>query len=132
MNVKIKPEISTQPDRIWEHNIWNYVDVSKGIWPAVERQESHLGSLCGQFISNLTNTRACQGSDGKEGAEDDEIDDENVEAWELEDEEDNESDYDGSGYYNDVEECAAGTHQDPFSRVSGDSATSAVGQFFEL
>jgi hypothetical protein len=132
MNVKIKPEISTQLDRIWEHNIWNYIDVSKGIWPAVERQESHLGSLRGQFISNLINTRACQGSDGKEDAEDDEIDDENVEAWELEDDEDDESDYDDSGHYNDVEECAAGTHQDPFSRVSGDSAASAVGQFLEL
>ncbi|KAH7460465.1 hypothetical protein FOMA001_g19507 [Fusarium oxysporum f. sp. matthiolae] len=132
MNVKIKPEIFTQLDRIWEHNIWNYIDVSKGIWPAVERQESHLGSLRGQFISNLINTRACQGSDGKEDAEDDEIDDENVEAWELEDDEDDESDYDDSGYYNDVEECAAGTHQVPFSRVSGDSAASAVGQFLEL
>ncbi|KAH7471852.1 hypothetical protein FOMA001_g12951 [Fusarium oxysporum f. sp. matthiolae] len=132
MNVKIKPEISTQLDRIWEHNIWNYIDVSKGIWPVVERQESHLGSLRGQFISNLINTRACQGSDGKEDAEDDEIDDENVEAWELEDDEDDESDYDDSGHYNDVEECAAGTHQDPFSRVSGDSAASAVGQFLEL
>ncbi|KAH7142264.1 hypothetical protein DER46DRAFT_640284 [Fusarium sp. MPI-SDFR-AT-0072] len=126
MNVKIKPEISTQLDRIWEHNIWNYIDVSKGIWPAVERQESHLGSLRGQFISNLINTRACQGSDGKADAEDDEIDDENLEAWELEDDEDDESDYDDSGHYNDVEECAAGTHQDPFSRVSGDSAASAL------
>ncbi|KAH7227219.1 uncharacterized protein BKA55DRAFT_599224 [Fusarium redolens] len=114
INVKIKPEISAQLDQIWEHNIWNYIDVSKGIWLAVERQET------------------CQGSDGKEDAEDDEIDDENVEAWELEDDEDDESDYDDSGYYNDVEECAAGAHQDPFSRVSGDSAASAVGQFLEL
>ncbi|KAI8406504.1 hypothetical protein FOFC_13974 [Fusarium oxysporum] len=114
MNVKIKPEISTQLDRIWEHSIWNHLDVSKGTWPVMERQGSPLGS------------------DGKEGAEDGVIDDENVEAWELEDDEDDESEYDDSGYYDNVEECMARTHQDLFSRVSGDSAASAFGQFLKL
>ncbi|KAF5267206.1 hypothetical protein FOXYS1_1938 [Fusarium oxysporum] len=107
MNVKIKPEISTLLDRIWEHDIWNHLDVSKGNWPVMERQGSppvgtHSGPIGGQ-------------SDGKEGAEDGEIDDENVEAWELEDEDDDdeEDDYDDSGYYDDdADGYTAGTHQD--------------------
>ncbi|KAF4454545.1 hypothetical protein F53441_2955 [Fusarium austroafricanum] len=113
-NVKIKPEIATQLDRIWEHNIWNYLDVSKGIWPVMKKRGSLLGS------------------DGKEGAEDAEIDDENVEAWELEDDDDDESDYDDSGYYDDVEGNTAGTQQNLFAGELGDSTASASGQFLEL
>ncbi|KAL9564019.1 hypothetical protein ACKAV7_011879 [Fusarium commune] len=88
-----------------------------------------------QSIDIPLSTRTFQGSDGKESAEDDEIDDENVEAWELEDDEDDEdaeSDYDDSGYYDDVGGKTAGTHQDLFSGVSGDSAARAFGQFLEL
>ncbi|EXK25629.1 hypothetical protein FOMG_17728 [Fusarium oxysporum f. sp. melonis 26406] len=121
VNVKIKPEISTQLDRIWEHSIWNRLDVSKGNWTVMERQGSplvgtHSGSMGGQSTDVPLNTRACQGSDGREGAEDGEIDDENVEAWELEDEDDDEDDYDDSGYYDDdADGYTAGTHQDLFS-----------------
>ncbi|EXM15419.1 hypothetical protein FOTG_16213 [Fusarium oxysporum f. sp. vasinfectum 25433] len=137
MDAKINPEISTQLDRIWEHTSWNYLDASKGTWPVMEKQGArlvgtHCGPMAGQSIDLALNTRACQGSDGKESAEDDEIDDENVEAWELEDDEDDEdagSDYDDSGYYDDVEGNTAGTHQDLFSEDSGDSA---FGQFLEL
>ncbi|KAH7182216.1 hypothetical protein DER46DRAFT_490812 [Fusarium sp. MPI-SDFR-AT-0072] len=136
INVKIKPEISAQLDRIWEHNIWNYLDVSKGTWPVVERQGSHLvgthsSPIGGQSIDDSLNTRAREELDAKEGAEDGEVDDENVEAWELEDEddEDDESDYDDSGYYTDIDRSTVGTHQDLFSGVSGDSATSACDQF---
>ncbi|KAH7231266.1 uncharacterized protein BKA55DRAFT_654006 [Fusarium redolens] len=140
MNAKIKPEISTQLDRIWEHTAWNYLDASKGTWPVMERQGAplvgiHCGLMGGQSIGIALNTRACQGSDGEEGAEDDDIDDENVEVWELEDDEDDEddeSDYDDSGHYDDVERNTAGTHQDLFSGVSGGSAASAFGQFLEL
>jgi hypothetical protein len=93
MNAKIKPEISTQLDRIWEHTAWNHLDVSKGTWPVMERQGAplvgiHCGLMGGQSIGIALNTRACRGSDGEEGAEDDDIDDENVEIWELEDDED--------------------------------------------
>jgi hypothetical protein len=137
MDAKINPEISTQLDRIWEHTSWNYLDASKGTWPVMEKQGArlvgtHCGPMAGQSIDLALNTRACQGSDGKESAEDDEIDDDNVEAWELEDDEDDEdagSDYDDSGYYDDVEGNTAGTHQDLFS---GDSGDSAFGQFLEL
>jgi hypothetical protein len=84
-NVKIKPEIATQLDRIWEHNIWNHLDVSKGTWPVMKKWGSllvgiHSGPMEGQSTDGHPNTRACQGSDGKEGAEDAETDDENVEA----------------------------------------------------
>ncbi|EXK24333.1 hypothetical protein FOMG_18930 [Fusarium oxysporum f. sp. melonis 26406] len=137
-NVKIKPEIATQLDRIWEHNIWNHLDVSKGTWPVMKKRGSllvgiHSGPMEGQSTDAHPNTRACQGSDGKEGAEDAETDDENVEAWELEDEddEDDESDYDDSGYCTDIDRSTVGTHQDLFSGVSGDSATSACDQFLE-
>jgi hypothetical protein len=138
MNVKIKPEISTQLDRIWEHDIWNYLDVSKGNWPVMERRGSplvgtHSGPMGGQSTDVPLNVRACQGSDGKEGAEDGEIDDENVEAWELEDEDDDEDDYDDSGYYaDDADGYTAGTHQDLFSDESGDFAAFAFDQFLEL
>jgi hypothetical protein len=137
MNVKIKPEISTQLDRIWEHDIWNHLDVSKGNWPVMERQGSppvrtQSGPIGGQSTDVPLNIRACQGSDGKEGAEDGEIDDENVEAWELEDEDD-EDDYDDSGYYDDdADGYTAGTHQDLFSDEPGDLVAFAFDQFLEL
>ncbi|KAH7247485.1 uncharacterized protein BKA55DRAFT_691571 [Fusarium redolens] len=136
MNVKIKPEISTQLDSIWEHDIWNHLDVSKGTWPAMERQGSplvgtHSGPMGGQSTDVPLNIRACQGSDGKEGVEDGEIDDENVEAWELEDEDDD--GYDDSEYYDDdTDGYTARTHQDLFSGVSGDSAAFIFDQFLEL
>ncbi|KAH7261579.1 hypothetical protein BKA59DRAFT_488953 [Fusarium tricinctum] len=137
MDAKIKSEISTQLDRIWEHTAWSYLDASKGTWPVMGKRGAPLvGTNCGpmasQSIGIAPNTRACGGSDGKERAEDDEIDDENVEAWELEEDEDDEeaeSDYDDSGYYDDVKGNTAGSHQDPFS---GDSAASAFEQFLEL
>ncbi|EXM14128.1 hypothetical protein FOTG_17456 [Fusarium oxysporum f. sp. vasinfectum 25433] len=140
VNVKIKPGMIAQLDRIWEHNIWNYFDLSKGTWPVVERQGSPLAGtyssvMGGRSIDGSLNNRASQGSDAKEGAEDGEIDDENVEAWELDDDdddEDGESDYGDSGYYNDFNEYTAGTHQDIFSRISGGSAVSAFDQFLEL
>ncbi|KAH7154784.1 hypothetical protein DER46DRAFT_688925 [Fusarium sp. MPI-SDFR-AT-0072] len=139
INVKIKPEISAQLGRIWEHNIWNYLDVSKGTWPVVERQGSplvgtHSIPIGGQSIDDSLNTRAREELDAKEGAEDGEVEDENVEAWELEDEddEDDESDYDDSGYYTDIDRSTVGTHQDLFAGISGDSATSACDQFLEL
>ncbi|KAG7000202.1 hypothetical protein FocnCong_v013233 [Fusarium oxysporum f. sp. conglutinans] len=140
MNVKIKPEISTQLDRIWEHDIWNYLDVSKGDWPVLERRGSrligtHSGPMGGQSTDVPLSIRAYQGSDGKEGAEDGEIDDENVEAWELEDEDedDDEDDYDDSGYYDDdADGYTAGTHQDVFSDESGDFSAFAFDQFLEL
>ncbi|EMT69788.1 hypothetical protein FOC4_g10000252 [Fusarium odoratissimum] len=111
MDVKIKPEISTQLDRIWEHKAWN------------------------QSTKIPLNTRTSQGLDRKESNEDDEIDDENVEAWELEDDDDDEdaeSDYNDSGHFDDIEGTTAGTHQDIFSGVSGGSAASAFAQFLEL
>ena len=116
MNIKIKPEISTQLDQIWEHNIWNHLDVSEGTWPVMKRHGSSVVGIYsdptgGQSIDVPLNTRACQGPDRKEGVEDGETDDENVEAWELEDDEDDEddqSDYDDSGGY------TARTHQDLF------------------
>ncbi|KAF4442000.1 hypothetical protein F53441_11845 [Fusarium austroafricanum] len=86
----------------------------------------------GQSTDVHPNTRACQGSDGKEGAEDAETDDENVEAWEIEDDDDDKSDYDDSGYYDDIEGNAAGTQQNLFAGESGDSTASASGQFLEL
>jgi hypothetical protein len=60
VNVKMKPEIITQLDRIWEHSIWNYFDLAKGTWPVVERQGSPLAGTCssligGQFISGSLN-----------------------------------------------------------------------------
>ncbi|GKU22646.1 unnamed protein product [Fusarium langsethiae] len=86
-----------------------------------ERRAPLVGTYCGpmasQSISIAPNTRAY---------------DENVEAWELEDDEDDEeaeSDYDDSGYYDDIEGNTAGSHQDLFS---GDSAASAFEQFLEL
>ncbi|KAI3565868.1 hypothetical protein IWW34DRAFT_812633 [Fusarium oxysporum f. sp. albedinis] len=104
-NSRRKPEISTQLDRIWEHDIWNHLHGSKGNWPVMERQGSppvgtQSGPIGGQSTDVPLIIRACQGSDGKEGAEDGKIDDENVEAWELEDEddEDDDDDYDDSGY----------------------------------
>ncbi|KAH7187961.1 hypothetical protein DER44DRAFT_852871 [Fusarium oxysporum] len=140
VNVKMKPDIITQLDRIWEHSIWNYFDLAKGTWPVMERQGSPLAGRCysfigGQFISGSLNNRPCQGSDAEDGTEDGETDDENVEAWELdddEDDEDGESDYDDSGHYNGFDEYAAGTHQDISSGISGDSAASACDQFLEL
>ncbi|KAF5696961.1 hypothetical protein FMUND_15545 [Fusarium mundagurra] len=128
MNVKIKPDISTQLDSIWNHDIWNHLDVSKGTWPAMERQESPLagirsGSIGGQSTDIPLNVRACQGSDGKEGAEDGEIDDENVEAWEFEneDDDDEDDDYDDSGYYDDdTDGYTARTRRDLFSAASLD------------
>jgi hypothetical protein len=140
MNVQIKPEISTQLDIIWEHNIWNHLDVSKGTWPVMERQGSplvgiHSSPMSGQSTDVPLNVRDYQGSDGKEGAEDGEIDDENVEAWELEDEDEDEDDddYDDSGYYDDdADGYTAGTHLDLFSGVLRDSAAFAFDQFLEL
>ncbi|KAH7459124.1 hypothetical protein FOMA001_g20247 [Fusarium oxysporum f. sp. matthiolae] len=140
MDVKIKPEISTQLDRIWEHTAWKYLHASKGTWPVMEGQRAPLvGTRCGpmdsQSINIPLNTRTFQGLDGKESDEDDEIDDENVEAWELEDDDDDEdaeSDYDDSGYHDDIEGNTAKTHQDIFSGVLGDSAASVFGQFLEL
>ncbi|KNB06329.1 hypothetical protein FOXG_07082 [Fusarium oxysporum f. sp. lycopersici 4287] len=76
----------------------------------------------GQSIDDSLNTRTREELDVKERAEDGEVDKENVEAWELEDDE---SDYNDSGYYTDIDGSTAGTHQDLFSGVSGDSATSA-------
>ncbi|KAH7247494.1 uncharacterized protein BKA55DRAFT_540773 [Fusarium redolens] len=112
VNVKMKPGIITQLDRIWEHSIWNYFDLAKGTWPVIERQRSPLAGTCssligGQCISSSLNNRPCQGSDAENGTEDSETDDENVEAWELdddEDDEDGESDYDDSGHYNDFDD----------------------------
>ncbi|KAF5698067.1 hypothetical protein FMUND_15204, partial [Fusarium mundagurra] len=123
MDVKLKPEISTQLDRIWEHTAWKYLDASKGTWPVMEGQRAPLiGTCCGpmdsQSINAPLNTWTSQGVDGKERDEDDEIDDENVEAWELEDDDDDEdaeSDYNDSGYFDDIEGNTAGTHQDIFS-----------------
>ncbi|PNP53054.1 hypothetical protein FNYG_15785 [Fusarium nygamai] len=137
VNVKMKPDIITQLDRIWEHSIWNYFDLAKGTWPVMERQGSPLAGTCssligGQFISGSLNNRPCQGSDAEDGTEDGETDDENVEAWELDDDEDGESDHDNSGHYNGFDEHAAGTYQDTSSGISGDSAASAFSQFLEL
>ncbi|KAK2122363.1 hypothetical protein NOF04DRAFT_1374394 [Fusarium oxysporum II5] len=140
MDVKIKPEISTQLDRIWEHKAWKYLDASKGTWPVMEGQRAPLvGTRCDPMDSQSTkiplNTRTSQGLDRKESNEDDEIDDENVEAWELEDDDDDEdaeSDYNDSGHFDDIEGTTAGTHQDIFSGVSGGSAASAFAQFLEL
>lgn len=141
MNVKIKPEISTQLDQIWEHSIWNHLDVSEGTWPAMKRQGSSVVGTYSdptgdQSIDVPLNTRACQGPDRKEGVEDGETDDENVEAWELEDDEDDEdsqSYYDDSGYYNDDSGgYTARTHQDLFSGVSKDSAAYEVDHFLQL
>ncbi|WZH50246.1 uncharacterized protein QYS62_011490 [Fusarium acuminatum] len=136
-NVKIKPEIATQLDRIWEHNTWNHLDVSKGTWPVMKKRGSllvgiHSSPMEGQSTDVHPNTRACQGSDGKEGAEDAETDDENVEAWELEDDDDDESDYDDSGYYDDIEGNIAGTQQNLSAGELGDTTASASGQFLEL
>ncbi|CZS75066.1 unnamed protein product [Fusarium graminearum] len=66
MNLKIKPEISTQLDQIWEHSIWNHLDLSKGTWPVIERQGgsmvgTHSDPKGGQPIDVPLNTRACQG-----------------------------------------------------------------------
>jgi hypothetical protein len=138
VNVKIKPDMIAQLDRIWEHITWNYLDVSKGTWPVVERQGSsvlgtHSGPLGGQSIDVPLSTRAYLGSDGKEGAEDGETDDENIEAWELEDDEDDESDYDDSEYDDDGSDgYTARTHQDLLSGVSGDSAAYKFNHFLEL
>ncbi|EXM14466.1 hypothetical protein FOTG_17141 [Fusarium oxysporum f. sp. vasinfectum 25433] len=118
MDVKIKPEISTQLDRIWEHTAWKHLDALKGTWPVMEGQRAPLvGTRCGPMDSQSSNIplniRTFQGLDGKESDEDDEIDDENVEAWELEDDDDDEdaeSDYDDSGYYDDIEGNTAKTH----------------------
>ncbi|KAH7199034.1 uncharacterized protein B0J16DRAFT_360609 [Fusarium flagelliforme] len=141
MNVKIKPEISTQLDQIWEHNIWNHLDMSKGTWPVMKRQRSSVVRIYsdptgGQSIDVPLNTRACQGPGRKEGVEDSETDDENVEAWELEDDEDDEddqSDYGDSGYYDDDSGgYTAGTHQDLFSGVSKDSAAYEIDHFLQL
>ncbi|VZI11157.1 unnamed protein product [Fusarium fujikuroi] len=88
-----------------------------------------------QSINIPLNTWTSQGVDRKERDQDDKIDDENVEAWELEDDnndEDAESDYNDSGYFDDIEGNTAGTHQDIFSGVSGDSAISASRQFLKL
>uniref|UniRef100_A0A0D2XSY0 Uncharacterized protein n=1 Tax=Fusarium oxysporum (strain Fo5176) TaxID=660025 RepID=A0A0D2XSY0_FUSOF len=100
---------------------------SEGTWPVVERQGSslvgtHSSPIGGQSIDDSLNTRTREELDVKERAEDGEVDKENVEAWELEDDE---SDYNDSGYYTDIDGSTAGTHQDLFSGVSGDSATSA-------
>ncbi|EXK26248.1 hypothetical protein FOMG_17150 [Fusarium oxysporum f. sp. melonis 26406] len=140
VNVKMKPDIITQLDCIWGHSIWNYVDLTKGTWPVMERQGNPLAGTCssvigGQFIRGSLNNRPCQESDAEDGTEDGETDDENVEAWELdddEDDEDGESDYDDSGHYNGFDEYAAGTRQDISSGISGDSAASAFDQFLEL
>jgi hypothetical protein len=43
MDAKIKSEISAQLDRIWEHTVWNYLDVWKGTWPVMEKQRSPPG-----------------------------------------------------------------------------------------
>ncbi|KAJ9419615.1 hypothetical protein QL093DRAFT_2591171 [Fusarium oxysporum] len=95
----------------------NYLDVSKGTWPVVERQGSslvgtHSSPIGGQSIDDSLNTRTREELDVKERAEDGEVDKENVEAWELEDDE---SDYNDSGYYTDIDGSTAGTHQDLFS-----------------
>ncbi|PNP51912.1 hypothetical protein FNYG_15872 [Fusarium nygamai] len=140
VNVKMKPDIITQLDRIWEHRIWNYFDLAKGTWPVMERQGSPLAGTCsslidGQFVSGSLNNRPCRGSDAEDNTDDGETDDENVEAWELdddEDDEDGESDYDDSGHHNGFDEYAAGTHQDTSSGISYDSAASAFDQFLEL
>jgi hypothetical protein len=126
VNVKMKPDIITQLDRIWEHSIWNYFDLAKGTWPVVERQGSPLAGTCssligGQFISGSLNNRPCEGSDAEAGTEDGETDDE-----------DGESDYDDSRHDNGFNEYAAGTHQDISSGISGDSAASPFDQFLEL
>jgi hypothetical protein len=83
----------------------------------------------GQPVDHSLNVRAGEESDAKEGTEDGEIDDENVEEWELEDDE---SDYNDSGYYDNIHGSTAGTHHGLFSGVSGDSATSTFDQFLEL
>ncbi|KAH7231099.1 hypothetical protein BKA59DRAFT_536212 [Fusarium tricinctum] len=93
MNVKLKPEISKQLDQIWEHNIWNHLDVSKGTWPVMKRQGSSMVGI----YSNPTGV--CQGPGRKGSVTDGETDDEN-------DNEDNQSDYDDSGGY------TARTYQD--------------------
>jgi hypothetical protein len=140
VNMKMKPNIITKLDCIWEYSIWNYFDLAKGTWPVVERQGSPLAGTCssligGQFISGSINNRPCQGSDAEDGTEDGETDYENIEAWEVddhEDDEDGESDYDDSGHDNGFDEYASGTHQDISSGISGDSAASAFDQFLEL
>ncbi|RFN54792.1 hypothetical protein FIE12Z_930 [Fusarium flagelliforme] len=140
VNVKMKPDIVTQLDYIWGHSIWNYVDLTKGTWPVIERQGNPLAGTCssvigGQFIKGSLNNRPCQESDAEDGTEDGETDDENIEAWELdddEDDEDRESDYDDSEHYNGFDEYAAGTHQDTSSGIPGDPAASAFDQFLEL
>jgi hypothetical protein len=140
-NVKIKPKISTQLDQIWEHSIWNHLNLSKGTWPVMERQGgsvvgTHSDPTGGQSIDVPLNTRACQGPGRKESVEDGEADDENVEAWELEDDEDDEddqSDYDDSGYYDDDSGgYTARSHQDLFSGVSRDSTAHEIDHFLEL
>jgi hypothetical protein len=40
MDVKLKPKISAQLDRIWEHTAWKYLDASKGTWPVMEGQKA--------------------------------------------------------------------------------------------
>jgi hypothetical protein len=140
MDMTIKPEISTQLDRIWEHTAWNHLDVSKGTWPVEEKQGSPLVGIRydlmdSQSVDIPLQARTLTRSDGEGDAEDDEIDDENIEAWELEDDEDDEdaeSDCDDSGYYDDIGENVARTPEDLFPGLSGGSAISILGEFLEV
>jgi hypothetical protein len=147
MDVKIKADISTQLDRIWEHSVWNHIDISKGTWPIREDQGSAFSERYHDGRSSdiipqqapVSSQRADRGEDAED--EDEEIDDNgNVEAWELEDEEDEDeedgedavSDYDDdSGYYGDAGENRAGTPHNLSPGVSGDSTTSTSREFLE-
>ncbi|KAH7247477.1 uncharacterized protein BKA55DRAFT_514321 [Fusarium redolens] len=147
---KVRPEIYAELDRIWNHNIWCLFEISKGTWPAIERQEDNptgpspttSGVLSINDASDATvhdDRRTC----ATESEEDEEGGNADVEDWDPDEDDDNdddsedddsedENDCDDSGYWSNIDGPSATPYREMSAGVLRGSTKVVFDEFLEI
>ncbi|EGU81602.1 hypothetical protein FOXB_07885, partial [Fusarium oxysporum f. sp. conglutinans Fo5176] len=148
IEAKVRPEIYAELDRIWNHNIWCLFEISKGTWPAIERQEDNptgpspttSGVLSINNASDATvhdDRRTC----ATESEEDEEGENADIEDWDPYEDDDNdddsedddsEDDYDDSGYWSNIDGPSATPYREMSAGVLRGSTKVVFDEFLEI
>ncbi|KAI3571257.1 hypothetical protein IWW34DRAFT_824845 [Fusarium oxysporum f. sp. albedinis] len=108
IEAKVRPEIYAELDRIWNHNIWCLFEISKGTWPAIERQEDNP--------TGPSPTTSGTDDDNDDDSEDD----------------DSEDDYDDSGYWSNIDGPSATPYREMSAGVLRGSTKVVFDEFLEI
>ncbi|RKK67491.1 hypothetical protein BFJ69_g14459 [Fusarium oxysporum] len=148
IEAKVRPEIYAELDRIWNYNIWCLFEISKGTWPAIERQEDNPTgpSPTTSGILSINNASDATVHDDRrtyatESEEDEEGENANIEDWDLYEDDDNdddsedddtEDDYDDSGYWSNIDRPSATPYREISTGVLRGSTKVVFDEFLEI